>query len=219
MSWLGRSSGGWIQGHESSALAGASPPGESIAALLRVIDALLDQDHARAEDALCDHAQRANRPPAADILLAKLYLRRGEHARAVRSARAILIRPDLSRLEAVEALATLGEALSAAGQPAQAMAAYEEALHGEPRHRAALAGRVRLLSEAGRPGDALSLLTRLERVEGQPLTERRAGLLRDQALSERAAGHEGRARRLEQKAERLVARERPDREETQEQQS
>ena len=199
MSWRLRFSGGDpSSGPQSAEGAGTR------ASLLATIDALLEGDEDRAEQGLCAYARDTGRPARADILLAKLYRHRGEHARAVRTGRATLIRPDLSPTEEVDALAALGHALTDAGERAQAMAAFEEALHGNARHAGALAGRLRLFADAGRYAEALSDLRRLERADGRERADERVRLLLGRAMSERAAGHEGRARRLEQKAKKLA---------------
>jgi lipopolysaccharide biosynthesis regulator YciM len=130
-------------------------------ALLHVLDRELDE-----AERLIEGACRLDSSGVLPYLaLAKLYRMRGEIGRAIRVHQNLLLRKDLEPPQQLAALADLAADFRRGGFLQRAIAAYEEVVAREPRHREALSALVWLLSDARDFERAIEMARRLTKVD------------------------------------------------------
>lgn len=189
MRWLPRAFGG-----------DARTPRDTETALREALLALLDRDTDRAERLLAAAARRERRGVGLFLALAKLYRARGEIGRAIRVHQNLLLRSDLAPAERVTVLADLAEDFRRGGFLRRAIAAYEEVLTHEPRHREALRQLTRLQAGVRDYRAALALAKRLARLEGRSGAEDEARLRVEEAAAAHAEGRPEDARKALRRA-------------------
>jgi lipopolysaccharide biosynthesis regulator YciM len=167
-------------------------------ALLHVLDRELDQAE-RLLEAACQLDSSGVEPYLA---LAKLYRMRGEIGRAIRVHQNLLLRKDLEPEQQVAALADLAADFRRGGFLQRSIAAYEEVIARQPRHREALGALVWLLADARDYERAIEMAQRLAKVDREA-AERvpdEAALRVDSAEAALAQGRNDEARRAAKRA-------------------
>jgi lipopolysaccharide biosynthesis regulator YciM len=127
--------------------------------------------------------------------LAHFYRDRGEVGRAIRVHQNLLLRQDLSGAERVSVLAELASDYRHGGFLARAVAAYEEVLVHDARHRGSLRALTGLYADLREYPKAIAAARRLERAEKRKDPKRDAALRAEMAEFEFEQGRGSAARK------------------------
>lgn len=157
--------------------------------------ALLAEDYERAEEALTALVREDSRDVDAYLGLARLYRRRGEVGRAIQVHQNLLLRADLTHDARVEALTGLADDFREGGFQRRAVAAFEEVLAHDSKHRGALEGLLAALTDLEDYEPALAIQHRLARLETPDDPDAEVSLLTRMAESAHAEGEADRARK------------------------
>lgn len=168
--------------------------------LRAALRALLAEDYEQAEAALTGLVREDSRDVDAYLGLASLYRRRGEVGRAIQVHQNLLLRADLGQDARIEALVGLAQDLDHGGFMRRAIAAYDEVLAHDSRHSVALHGLLAALVSEGDHERALSIHSRLARLEKPTDPDAEVALLTGMATSAHARGDADRARKYVKRA-------------------
>jgi len=183
----------------------ARGPGDADRAARSALLRVLEGDLERAEADLVAAARRGD-DPETHLALARLLRLRGDVGRALRIHQNLLLRPGLEPGPRRAALLGLAEDLRQGGYRERAIAAFEEALAGEPSGRVALRALSALYLEAGRYDDAARAARRLARAEGRRAGPAEAEVRIAEGAAARDAGRMDDARRAARRAVRCDRR-------------
>jgi lipopolysaccharide biosynthesis regulator YciM len=159
------------------------------------LGALLDDDPARAEQALAAVVQEDSTQIEVYLALGQLYRRRGEIGRAIRIHQNLLLRSDLGAEHRERALRGLARDFQRGGFLQRAISAFEELLDRRPRDREALAALVRLRADLRDFDAALDAQRRLVRATREDGSGAEARLWLEQGEALAAEGRSDAARR------------------------
>jgi lipopolysaccharide biosynthesis regulator YciM len=195
MGWLSRAFGG-----------DARAPKDAETALQSALLAVLDRDLDRAESLLTAALRLASDDVVPYLALARLFRMRGEIGRAIHIHQNLLLRLAAGSPLGILAMADLGADFAQGGFLRRAIAAYEQALAQDPKHRAALRALVPLLSDAREFPRAIELARRLASLEGRDGAAAEAELRVAMAEAARAEGRSDEARKAVKRALRQDAK-------------
>jgi lipopolysaccharide biosynthesis regulator YciM len=183
-------------------------PDDADAALRGALLHVLDREYDEAERLLEVACQLDSSSVEPYLALARLYRTRGEIGRAIRVHQNLLLRKDLAPDQTVTILADLAADFRRGGFLQRAVAAYEEVLSHDARHRDALTALVWLLSEVRDHTRAIEMARRLAKVDREAAQRApdEATLLIESAEAALAQGRNDEARRAAKRALRKAPR-------------
>jgi len=150
--------------------------------LLRGINYLLTDQPDQALRTLIEVAHHHSELAEVYLALGEMFRARGEYMRAVRIHQSLLARPNLSAELQLQAAWALAKDYHAGGLLDRALRQYARVLELAPDHLPALEASLRIREDSSEWDEALKLLARIERLEGNRRPAHRAALLAQKAL-------------------------------------